>query len=225
MSDRSIAPHIRRILYSRFIASSPYRVRIALALKGLEFEYVGVNLQQGEQYRPEFLALNPQGLVPALQDGDALLTQSLAIIEYLEERYPTPPLLPGGALDRARIRAMALVCACEIHPLNNLSVLNYLKGPLQLSAAAVDEWYRHWVSRGLAALESLVRPHYRDGQFCYGAQPTLADVVLVPQMNNARRFQCDLTPYPLLTAIDARCRALPAFAAAAPERQPDAPRA
>ncbi|MFO1059206.1 MAG: maleylacetoacetate isomerase [Dongiaceae bacterium] len=211
-------------LYGYFRSSAVYRVRIALNLKQLPHDTVAVHLLRdgGEQHRPDYVARNPQGLVPALETNDgAILTQSLAIIEYLDEIRPQPPLLPGGPLDRALIRAMALAVAADIHPLNNLRVLERLRRELGQGEAAVGAWYRHWVESGLAALEQLVR-RGPGGGFCYGAGPTLADCCLVPQMANARRFECDLGACPTLVAIDARCRELPPFAAAAPERQADA---
>jgi maleylacetoacetate isomerase/maleylpyruvate isomerase len=211
-------------LYDYFRSSAAYRVRIALNLKGLSYDSMPVHLLRdgGEQRRTDHLARNPQGLVPVLETDDgAILTQSLAIIEYLDEIRPEPPLLPGTALDRARIRAMALAVAAEIHPLNNLRVLERLRRELGQGEEELRAWYRHWVETGLAALETLVR-RGPGGGFCHGDRPTLADCVLVPQIANARRYDCDLGRCPTLVAIDRRCRDLPAFAAAAPERQPDA---
>jgi maleylacetoacetate isomerase len=212
-------------LYTYFRSSAAYRVRIALNCKGLSYASVPRHLVRdgGEQRRPEFLALNPQGLVPVLEtdDGNAL-TQSLAIIEYLEEEHPAPPLLPQGALARARVRALALTIACDIHPLNNLRVLNYLRTPLGLGAEAVDGWYRHWIACGFGALESAAQRTASNGRHLYGDTVTMADVCLVPQMYNARRLRCELAPYPRLCAISAHLEGLPAFAQAAPEAQPDA---
>ncbi len=210
-------------LYNYWRASSPFRVRIALNLKGLDWEHVGVHLLRGEHRSAEYRRLNPLGLVPALVDGDLTLTQSLAIIEYLDERYPQPPLLPATSAERARVRALAMIVACEIHPLNNPRVLNYLTGTLGVTEAQKLAWYRHWVAEGLAAFEAEVAGHPATGAFCHGDSPTLADVCLVPQLANGRRYECDLAPYPALLAIEARCLALPAFQAALPERQPDAP--
>jgi maleylacetoacetate isomerase len=207
-------------LYGFFRSSASYRVRIALNLKGLRCEQVPIHLRRGEQWSPAYRAVNPQGLVPALEDGGRRITQSLAIIEYLEERYPSPPLLPSEPADRAAVRAMALVVACEVHPLQNLRVLNYLKEDLQQSDEASNRWARHWIALGLSALEQLVLS--TGGRYCFGDSPTLADVFLVPQLYNARRFGCDLSPYPRLLEIDENCRALAAFADASPERQPDA---
>jgi maleylacetoacetate isomerase len=209
-------------LYSYFRSSAAYRCRIALNLKGLAYETVAVHLVKdgGQHHAPAYRALNPQGLVPALRHDERVITQSLAIMEYLDEVHPEPPLLPGDAGSRARIRAFALAIACDIHPINNLRVLNYLRGPLGQQQPAVDRWYRHWVETGLAACEALLPD--RESRFCFGDRPTLADACLVPQLYNARRFNCDLGAIPRLLAVDAAARALPAFAKAAPEAQPDA---
>ena len=212
-------------LLSYFRSSAAYRCRIALNLKGLPHDMDFVHLVKGGgQHKTEaFKSLNPQALVPALMvdgPGTQVLTQSLAIIEYLDETHPSPPLLPGSAVQRAKIRAFSLAIACEIHPLNNLRVLNYLKGPMGHDQAAVDTWYRHWTETGLEACEALLPPSA--GRFCFGDAPTLADVLLVPQMFNARRFKCDLSKVPRLVAIDAACQQLPAFENAAPGAQSDA---
>ncbi|EQD41319.1 maleylacetoacetate isomerase [mine drainage metagenome] len=209
-------------LYTYYRSSAAYRVRIALNLKGIAYEQVPVDLQAGAQRGAEYLEHNPQGLVPSLEDGGTTLGQSLAIIEYLEERYPEPPLLPGTALDRARVRALALAVACDLHPLNNQRVLKYLRGPLGQNESAVDAWYRHWIAEGFRALERSAR-HTSDGHHLYGGHVTLADVCLVPQVFNARRFNCDLAPYPTLRSVCAYLETLPAFAGAAPAAQPDAP--
>lgn len=211
-------------LHNFFRSSASYRVRIALALKGLPYEYRAVHLSRsgGEQRAPEFRELNPHSLVPVLEDGTLSLTQSLAIIEYLEEVYPEPPLLPRSSSERARVRALALSIACEIHPLNNLRVLNYLSQELGTSAEAKAQWYRHWVALGLEALEAEIARSPFAGGFCHGDAPGLADCCLVPQLFNARRFECELTSYPRLLAIEENCLALDAFRAAAPEHQPDA---
>ena len=210
-------------LYDYFRSSAAYRVRIALNLKGLAPERVFVHLRKGAQRADDYLALNAQGLVPALvTDGGDVLTQSLAIIEWLDEMHPQPPLLPADANGRARVRAIALAIACDIHPLNNLRVLQYLTGTLGVSEPQKDGWYRYWCDVGLEALETELARDGRTGRFCHGDVPTLADVCLVPQLANARRFQVDLAPYPTLTRIDAACGELAAFAAAAPARQPDA---
>lgn len=208
-------------LYTYFRSSAAYRVRIALALKGLGYEPVPVHLLRdgGQHNSPAYRTVNPQGLVPALEDGPALLTQSLAIVEYLEETHPVPALLPPDPLARARVRAFAHAIACDIHPINNLRVLTYLRGPLAQPEPAVAAWIRTWVETGLAALERMVVP---GAPYCFGATPGMADLCLVPQLFNARRFGCDLTGCPSLLAIDARCRDLPAFRQAAPDAQPDA---
>ena len=176
----------------------------------------------GAHRQPGYLAMNPQGLVPALEDGGAVIAQSLAIIEYLEETRPPPPLLPRLPLERARVRSLALAIACDIHPLNNLRVLNYLRSPLGHDEAAVDAWYRHWIGEGFRALEEEAKRASGDGRHMFGGEVTLADVCLVPQMFNARRFKCDVEPFPTLRAICAHLEALPAFARAAPDAQPDA---
>jgi maleylpyruvate isomerase len=209
-------------LHSYFRSSAAYRVRIALNLKGLAHEaaYVHLIKDGGQQHAPAYRALNPQALVPTLETDGGVITQSLAIIEYLDETHPEPRLLPGDALQRARIRAFALAIACDIHPLNNLRVLNYLKGPMGLEQGAADTWYRHWVETGLAACEALLPA--TTSRFCFGDQPTLADCCLVPQVYNARRLKCDLSKLPRLVDIDEACRPLPAFEQAAPEAQPDA---
>jgi maleylpyruvate isomerase len=207
-------------LYDYWRSSAAYRVRIALNVKGLAYQPVLVDLRDGAQRAPEFLKINPQGLVPVLEDGDAVLTQSLPILNYLEERYPEPALLPADLPGRARARAIAVAIACEIHPLNNLRVLQYLKRELGLDEDRRLLWYRHWVAEGFGALEAMLTRSA--GAFCVGDAPSLADVCLVPQVYNARRYDCDLEPYPIIRRIDERCRALEPFAAAAPERQPDA---
>ena len=210
-------------LYSYFRSSAAYRVRIALNLKGLAYETVAVDLKPGEQRRPEYLARNPQGLVPALEDGEWVLAQSLAIIEYLEEMHPEPPLLPRAPRERARVRSLALAIACDLHPLNNLRVLNYLRAPLGCGEEEVETWYRHWVAEGFRGLEEEARSAGGDGRHLVGSTVTLADVCLVPQMFNARRFHCNLEPFPRLTAIASHLEALPAFAQAAPAPPPGAP--
>jgi maleylpyruvate isomerase len=210
-------------VYGYFRSSAAYRLRIALNLKALTAEHAFVQLRQGGQHAADYRALNPQGLVPVLVDDDGtVLTQSLAIIEWLEETHPEPRLLPGTAAERARVRAIALAIACDIHPLNNTRVLKYLAGPLGVDEPARDTWYRHWCEIGFAALETQLAREAATGRFCHGDTPTLADVCLVPQLANARRVATDLTPYPTLLRIDAACNLLPAFAAAAPARQPDA---
>jgi maleylpyruvate isomerase len=210
-------------LYDYFRSSAAYRVRIALNLKGLRPSREFVHLRRNDQRSDDYLALNPQGLVPALAtDGGAVLTQSLAIIGYLDETHPEPPLLPAAAVDRARVHGIALEIACDIHPLNNLRVLQYLKNTLGVSEEQKDAWYRYWIDIGLEALETRLARDPHTGRFCHGEAPTLADICLVPQLANARRMMIDVTPFPTLTRIEAACNALPAFADAAPARQPDA---
>lgn len=211
-------------LYNYFRSSASYRVRIALNLKGLDYEYEPVHLTRdgGRQLTPEFRARNPQALVPVLVDGPATLTQSLAILEYLEETHPEPPLLPEAPAERARVRALGLIVACEIHPLNNLRVLHYLTHRLGLREGAKAEWYGNWVEQGLGAFEAEVTRSPYTGSFCHGDTPGLADCCLIPQLFNARRFGCDLSGYPALLGIERRCQELAAFRDAAPEHQPDA---
>lgn len=214
---------MQRILHTYFRSSASYRVRIALNLKGLEARHVPIHLNRsgGEQYGEEFRALNPQSLVPVWSDGAVVLTQSLAIMEYLDERHPTPPLLPAAIEDRARVREISLAIACDIHPLNNLRVLKYLTGQVRVHEDVKNAWVRHWIELGLQALERRLSADRR-GAYCVGTQPTMADCCLVPQLFNAQRFGVDLAPYPALGSIDAACQALPAFAAAHPAAQPDA---
>jgi maleylacetoacetate isomerase len=212
-------------LYSYWRSSAAYRVRIALNLKGLEHEIVPVHLAEGEQHGEAYRALNPQELIPVLHHGQRLIRQSLAIIEYLDETWPGSPLLPATARDRARVRALAQVVACDIHPLNNLRVLQYLENDAGIGAPQRETWVRHWIALGFQTLESLLADHPASGDFCEGDLPGLADCCLVPQVYNARRFGLDLTPYPCVTRIDAVCRELPEFVAAAPENQADAPNA
>ena len=211
-------------LYDYFRSSAAYRVRIALNLKGVvPDERTFVHLRMGNQRAQDYLALNPQGLVPALAlDDGTVLTQSLAIVEFLDETHPQPPLLPADPGGRARVRSIALAIACEIHPLNNLRVLNYLIGTLVVSRDQKDGWYRYWIDVGFEALEKSLSRDPATGRFCHGDAPTLADVCLVPQLANARRFSIDLSPYPTLVRIESECNALPAFASAAPAKQPDA---
>ncbi len=205
-------------LYTYFRSSAAYRVRIALALKGVRYDSVPVNLLKGEQRSAAYEAVNPQRRIPSLDIGDAVLLQSPAILEYLDEVHPDPPLLPMGAVQRAKVRAVCSIIACDIHPLNNSGTLAYLKGPLGQDQAAVDAWYAHWVRDGFDAIEPLLAP----GPYAFGARVTLADVYLVPQVFNARRFNFSLEAYPKIAAVDAACTALDAFRAAAPGNQPDA---
>jgi maleylpyruvate isomerase len=207
-------------LHDYWRSTASYRVRIALNLKGVSYGRRPRDLRQGEHRDPSFKAIAPQGLVPALEVGEAVFTQSLAILEWLEETFPDPPLLPRDADSRAVVRAMANLVACDIHPLNNLRVLEVLRGEFQASQAQVDSWIAHWVGEGFAALEALVALH--GGAYCFGDTPTLADCLLIPQVYSARRFTVDLSPFPRLVAVEARALTLPAFAAARPELQPDA---
>jgi maleylacetoacetate isomerase len=211
-------------LHTYWRSSAAYRVRIALALKGLGYESVPHHLLRdgGEQRRPDYLATNPQGLVPALEHDGVVVTQSLAICEYLDEVFPRPPLLPADPRGRAAVRAMALAVACDVHPLNNLSVLQYLRGELGQGDEAVTRWISHWIDRGFTALEQLIARSSADGRHCFGDSVTLADVFLVPQVANSRRVQLDLSPYPRLAAVARHLESLPVFAAARPEAQPDA---
>lgn len=213
-----------RKLYGYFRSSAAFRARIALNLKGLEYEQAIIHLVKngGEQFAPEYRALNPQALVPVLQDGDLTLTQSLAIIEYLDEVYPEPALLPATAAQRARVRSIALMIACEIHPLNNLRVLRYLVKDLKVTEARKDEWYRHWVVSGLEPLEIRLANDPATGLCCHGDVPGLADICLVPQLANARRFNIALDAFPTLLRIEQNCMALKPFQDAAPSGQPDA---
>ena len=211
-------------LYTYFRSSAAYRVRIALNLKGLKADYRYVHLVKdgGQQHKAEYLAVNPQGLVPVLVDNSHVLTQSLAIIEYLDETHPPPPLLPKDALGRAHVRALAQVVACDIHPVNNQRILKYLEKELGADEAARNRWYRHWIIEGFDALEKLLNSDSATGKFCHGGQPTVADICLVPQVFNAKRFSVDLAPYPAIRRINDYCLTLKAFADAAPEKQVDA---
>jgi maleylpyruvate isomerase len=211
-------------LYSYFRSSATFRVRIALNLKGVPYEIVPVHLLRhgGEQFAEVYARTNPLSLIPALDDGGQVLTQSLAIIEYLDEQYPEPPLLPADPLSRAYVRAIALSIACDIHPLNNLRVLRYLKRELDLPDEKKDAWYRHWIELGLGQLERVVDSSGRSGRYVLGDQVTIADATVVPQIFNARRFGCDLAKAPTLNAITDRCMQLDAFARAEPSAQPDA---
>jgi maleylacetoacetate isomerase len=208
-------------LHSAARSSASFRVRIALNLKGLPYEYVPVDLVHGEQFKETFRGVNPAELVPVLEHDGAVLTQSLAIIEYLDEKYPQPPLLPHDPLDRAYVRAISLAIACEIHPLNNLRVLRYLRKDLGLSEEARNAWYRHWVEQGLAQVEAQLLAQGRCGRFVLGDRVTVADVLIVPQIFNARRFDCRLDHVPTVMHIFDACMQLPAFAEAQPQRQPD----
>jgi len=206
-------------LYSAWRATAPYRVRIGLALKGVAFDYAALDLIRGDQRAPEYAALNPQKLTPALDIGDRVLTQSLAILEWLEEVYPEPPLLPGAALDRQVVRAMSLIIACDIHPLNNTRVGRKLS-KMGIDKAGILEWTQGWIRDGFDTIEPLVAKHGRG--FAFGDAPTLADCCLIPQVYSANRFELDLSPYPAIVAVAQRAQAHPAFQAAHPDRQPDA---
>lgn len=210
-------------LFTYFRSSAAYRVRIALNLKGLAYEAVPIHLLKngGEQRQDEYRAINPAGLVPALQDNGATLTQSLAIIEYLDETHPQPALMPADPLGRARVRGLAMAIACDIHPIANLRVLQYLTGPLGVSEEAKNTWFVHWVREGLTALEAQLARDPQTGRFCHGDSPTMADCCLVPQVFNAQRFNIDLAPFPTVARINAACLELLAFAAAHPSQQPD----
>jgi maleylacetoacetate isomerase len=207
-------------LHSFFNSSTSFRVRIALALKGLPYEYAGVNLRSGEQGREDYRSLSPAGIVPTLIDGDVKLTQSMAIIDYLDARHPEPRLIPEGGIERARVLEIAQTIACEIHPINNLRVLKYLTGTLGVDDGAKSAWYRHWVNEGLAAVEALLAA-LPESDYCVGDAPTLADCCLIPQVANAMRMGCDLTPFGRIQRIYAHCMAQPAFIEAAPQNQPD----
>jgi maleylacetoacetate isomerase len=209
-------------LHGYFRSSASYRVRIALALKGLPYDYVAVNLPKHEQSSPAYAARVPAQLVPLLEDGEIALTQSLAIVEYLDETHPQPPLLPRTPVERARVRSLALDVACEIHPLNNLRVLRYLVHELKVPDEAKNGWYRHWVETGLQALERRLAGDARTGTFCHGDAPSLADVCLVPQIFNAQRFDCRLDDVPTVMRVFGACMALPAFDSTQPSRCPDA---
>ena len=209
-------------LYTYFRSSAAFRVRIALNLKSLQYEPQFIHLPKGEHRAAGFVALNPQSLLPLLDDGAARLNQSLAIIEYLEETHPHPPLLPKDPAGRARVRSLSLLVACEIHPLNNLRVLQHLRRALGQDEAQVTAWYRHWVADGLAKLEAELAADPRTGKYSHGDSPGMADCCLVPQVFNAKRFDCDLAPYPTVVRVFDACMKLAAFDAAQPAKQPDA---
>ena len=210
-------------LHGYFRSSAAFRARIALNLKGLAYEQVSHHLRKGEQRAPDYLKVNPQGFVPALEDGSHVLIQSLALIEYLDETHPKPPFLPRDPVGRARVRAIALAIACDIHPLNNLRVLKYIKKELGASEAQHDAWYRHWIITGFEAIEQMLAAG-GTGKFCHGDTPTLADICLVPQVFNAKRFMTDaeLAAYPMLMRVFGECMKLEAFDRAQPSKQPDA---
>lgn len=209
-------------LYGYFRSSASFRLRIALGLKGLAYEQDFVHLAQGKQFEPRYTALNPQAQVPTLRDGELVLVQSPAILEYLEEAYPEPPLLPKDLAGRARVRALAMAVGCDIHPLNNLRVLKYLTGELELSDGQMRQWYAHWIALGFAGIERMLAESDETGRHCHGDGPTLADVYLVPQVFNAKRFEVPLDGYPTLMRIFETCMAIDAFDRAQPAKQPDA---
>ena len=208
-------------LYSFFRSSAAFRVRIALNLKKIAYETVAIHLRRGDQSKPDYRGVNPQGLVPTLEDGGRKLIQSLAIIEYLDEVHPEPPLLPKDPADRVRVRGLAEIVACDIHPINNLRVLRYLIHELGHDEAAIAKWYNHWIAAGFEALEPLLAGDTRTGAFCHGNAPGLADIALVPQVVNAERYQLDLKPYPTIVRIFENCMRLEPFIAAHPNNQPD----
>ncbi|MBH0096431.1 maleylacetoacetate isomerase [Psychrobacter sp. NZS113] len=211
-------------LYGYFRSSTSYRTRIAMNLKGLDYDYIAVNLAQDEQLESAFKLLNPQGLVPVLQADDLLLYQSPAILEWLEEVYPEQPLLPDNAAGRMQVRAISSMIGCDIHPLNNRRILQYLRNELSVDEEDVIAWCNRWISEGFAALEKILAKDKNRGKFCYGDSPTFADCYLIPQVSSARRFKVDLSAYPNIMEIDAHCRTLKAFADADPMQQPDAPK-
>jgi maleylpyruvate isomerase len=211
-------------LYTFFRSSASYRVRIALNLKGITYEQAPSHLRRGggEQLTATYRAVNPQALVPALEDDGRIFTQSLAIIEYLDEKQPKPPLLPAAAADKALVRSMAMIIACEVHPIQNLRVLNHVKKEYKQTDDQVNRWAQHWIELGLSALEQMIGAQARRGRFCFDDTPTLADICLIPQLGNARRYGCELSNFPAILDIEKNCMALAAFANAAPEKQPDA---
>jgi len=209
-------------LYNFFRSGTSHRLRIALQLKGLDVDYMPVDLRREEHLAEPFKSLNPQGLVPALVDGDRVLIQSPAIIEWLEERYPTPALLPSDVDGRARVRALAAIVGCDIHPVNNRRILEALRHDFGADESAVNRWCAHWITAGFDAIEALLAADADRGEFCFGHTPTLADVYLVPQVESARRFKVDLTRWPHIQAVDLACSGLDAFRLAAPAQQPDA---
>ena len=209
-------------LYTYFRSSASFRVRIALNYKGLAYEAALVSLPKGEHQAAAYKSLNPQALVPALVDDGERLIQSLAILEYLEERYPAPALLPKDPLERAYVRALCGIVACEIHPLNNLRTLKHIRRAYGLDEAGVNAWYRHWIADGFGMIEDFLTAERRFGRYCLGDAVTMADCCLAPQVFNAMRYECDLAPYPTAVRVFAACMQLPAFDAAQPSKQPDA---
>jgi maleylacetoacetate isomerase len=210
------------ILHTYYRSSASFRVRIALNLKNLVYDAVFQHLRKGEQRAPDFLKVNPHGLIPVLVDGDAVLAQSLAIVEYLDEVYPEPAFLPGNAIDRAYVRGLAQAVACDIHPIDNLRVLQYLRANFGADEAAIGSWYNHWIATGFVGIEATLANDPRTGTFCYGDAPGLADILLVPQVVNAGNYKLDMTPFPTIRRIYDAGMALPEFANAHPSRQSDA---
>jgi maleylpyruvate isomerase len=213
----------RIVLHNYFRSSTSYRVRIALAMKGIDYDYVAHHLRHGENRRPEYLALNPQGLVPALvwEDG-TIITQSLAIMEFLDEMAPEPPLLPADPHGRARVRMISQMIGCDIHPVNNLRILNALRSRYGADDAEIADWFRHWVNETFEPLEKILGESPQTGRFCHGDEPGMADICLVAQVANNTRFNVDMSAYPVIGRIRDACMELPAFVEAAPARQPDA---
>ena len=209
-------------LHNFFRSGTSHRLRIALGLKGVPVQYLAIDLRSEQHLTPAFKAVNPQGLVPALEVDGRVMIQSPAIIEWLEETHPTPPLLPAGAADRARVRALAAIVGCDIHPVNNRRILEALRHDFGADAAAIDRWCQRWIAAGFDAYEALLAADAGRGRFSFGDTPTLADVYLVPQVESARRFKLDLAPYPLIRAVDDACARIEAFQRAAPAAQPDA---
>ncbi len=209
-------------LYNFFRSGTSHRLRIALNLKGLPVDYIPVDLRTEQHLKDEFKAINPQGLVPALVDGERVMTQSPAIIEWLEERHPTPALLPANPEQRARVRALAAIVGCDVHPINNRRILEALRHQFKADEAAINAWCATWITDGFDAFEALLAADPARGDFCFGGQPGLADVYLVPQVESARRFKVDMARWPLISAVDAACMKLDAFQKAAPLQQPDA---
>jgi maleylpyruvate isomerase len=209
-------------LHGFFRSGSSHRLRIALNLKGLAYEYIAVNLRGEEHLSARYKALNPQGFVPTLETDGEVLIQSPAIVEWLEERFPTPPLLPADPRDRARVRALAAIVGCDIHPVNNRRILEYLRGPLGCDEGTINTWCATWITAGFDTIEALIAADRDPGEYCIGHTPTLADVYLVPQVESARRFKMDVSRWPLISAVDAACNRLDAFRRAAPALQPDA---
>jgi maleylpyruvate isomerase len=213
---------MRMQLHNFFRSGTSHRLRIALNLKGLRYDYVAVDLRKNAHQSATFKALNPQGLVPVLVEGDRVLTQSVATIEWLEERYPSPPLLPAGVNERAHVRALAAIVGCDIHPVNNKRILDTLRATFGADEVALQAWCGIWISAGFEAFEALLQTDKNRGDFCFGKAPGLADAYLIPQVESARRFKVDLAPYPAIMAIDQACAQRPAFRDAAPTAQPDA---